>query len=398
MLSHVKTPFYIIDEKRLENNYFSMKQSFQKKFENLIIGYSFKTNSLPWILNWMRKKGAYAEVVSEEEYELALKVGYEDKNIIFNGPVKGSDMLQRALDSAAIVNLDSFSEIDWISKNIPENQNIKIGLRVNFDLENVCPNESMMGEEPGRFGFNVENGSFDKALKALEKMKNVKVTGLHLHNSTKTKSLKVFTEISKKAGKLAGLLKDKIEYIDIGGGFFGDKPGAPTFDEYARCMEKIKDYINIKNITLIIEPGAALIASPISFVCEAVDIKEVKGKKIITTDGSCHNINPAMSGVKFMIDTDSQEENIVNEQIICGYTCIEKDRMAVLKKYKEIKKRNRIIFYNTGSYSMSLSPLFIKYYPAVIVKSTSDKYFYAREKWSVEEYINKCFFDNEKEV
>lgn len=398
MLPNIKTPFYILDEKKLKNNYYNMKNSFEKKWKNLIIGYSFKTNSLPWLLNWMRKNGAYAEVVSEEEYELALKVGYEDKNIIFNGPVKGIKMFKRALSKGAIVNIDSFSEINWILNNLPQNEKVKVGLRVNFDLEKCCPNESMMGEEPGRFGINVENGSFNKALKMIKESGNIKVAGLHLHNSTKTKSLKIFSQLVKKAGELLPLINNELEYIDLGGGFFGDKPGTPSFDEYASEMAEIGKYINDQKTMLIIEPGAALIASPVSFVCKVVDIKDVKNKRIITTDGSCHNINPSMSGVKFMIDADSMKENKITEQIICGYTCIEKDRMAVLKDYKEIEIGNNMIFYNTGSYSMSLSPLFIKYFPAVIVKSIDDKYFYARKAWSVEDYMMDSFLENEEEI
>lgn len=55
----------------------------------------------------------------------------------------------------------------------------------------------------------------------------------------------------------------KIEYLDMGGCLFGDKPGAPTFDEYASTIVNVFKHYQIPSKTLLImEPGAALVASP----------------------------------------------------------------------------------------------------------------------------------------
>ena len=53
-----------------------------------IIGYSYKTNYLPSLIKEMSNLGAYAEVVSRLEYDLALKIGVKPNKIIFNGPLK----------------------------------------------------------------------------------------------------------------------------------------------------------------------------------------------------------------------------------------------------------------------------------------------------------------------
>lgn len=395
-LPNINTPYYVINEEKLRKNFYNMKSSFGKNFRNLIIGYSFKTNSLPWILNWMKEHGAYAEVVSKEEYELALCVGFSDSTIIFNGPVKERNVLKRALLSGAIVNLDSFEEIEYILNSIQVEETIRIGLRVNFDLESYCPGETIMGDEPGRFGFNIENGSLERAINILKKYKNIKVEGIHLHNSTKTKSLKVFDAIVEKAIEASRKIGNKLKYIDIGGCFYGDKPGAPSFVEYADTLSKLNEYFD-NDVKIILEPGAALIASPVEFICKVVDVKEVKNRKIITTDGSCHNINPTMSGVKFYIESDSTSKISIKNQVVCGYTCIEKDRMAYLNDFPELKKDNIIKFYNVGAYSMALQPLFINYYPAVVVLKNG-QFYYARMPWGINEYMAKCFINEQKEV
>ena len=86
--------------------------------------------------------------------------------------------------------------------------------------------------------------------------------GIHGHHSTKTKSLNVFRAICNKILEVSEDIIDDIEYIDMGGCIFGDKPGAPSFKEYADTICDILEETFDKNkVTLILEPGAALIAS-----------------------------------------------------------------------------------------------------------------------------------------
>lgn len=389
----LETPCYILSESRLVNNYDELVKAFTKRWNNFIVGYSFKTNSLPYVLTLLKNKGAYAEVVSEPEYRLALKVGYDAEKIIINGPYKGFKALEECLNNGAIVNLDSFHEVEWIKNNKPTEGKVwKVGLRINFDLESNCKSETIMGEEPGRFGFNMENGSFEKAIKELKNISYIKIVGLHGHHSTRTKSLNIFKVISKKLCDAGRLLDNNIEYVDIGGCIFGDKPGAPTFDEYAEVITDIleKEY-DKKKVALILEPGAALIASPFKYLCKVIDKKDVFDSRIVTTDGSCIHIDPQMHGIKFYQECYGSGEIFNDRQIISGFTCIEKDRMAIVSNECELKENDHVLFYNTGAYSMALSPLFIQYYPNVYLESDNEIKI-IRKAWSVEDYITNCIY------
>lgn len=382
------TPCYILDESKLCNNYDSLEKAFKKRWGNFKVGYSYKTNSLPWILNFMKKKGAYAEVVSEPEYRLALKLGYKPSEVIINGPYKGYEAIREILEDGGIVNLDSFHEIEWLKENKPKMKKIwEVGLRINFDLEKKCPNETIMGKEPGRFGFNIENGSFKKALDILHELDYVKVVGIHGHHSTKTKSLNIFKAITKEIVNVSREILNDIKYIDIGGCIFGDKPGAPTFEEYAEVIcSNLEKVFDKDKVSLILEPGAALVASPFKYLCKVIDKKDVAEKRIVSTDGSLIHIDPQMHGINFYYETHSLSNRMISNQIISGFTCIEKDRMAFCENGKELNIGDYVMFYNTGAYSMALSPLFIQYYPAIYVER-EDEIIIARKPWSVDEYI-----------
>ena len=96
-LEGLRTPCFLVDEKELKANILDFQDALKNNFDKYIIGYSYKTNSLPYIINKVKELGCYAEVVSDTEYALALEIGYDKKNIIFNGPIKGEEFFKSAV-------------------------------------------------------------------------------------------------------------------------------------------------------------------------------------------------------------------------------------------------------------------------------------------------------------
>ena len=79
------TPYFLIDKQILDHYWSMLQESLSSSWGNFQIGYSFKTNSLPWLVKYVKEKGAYAEVVSADEYSLAKYLGFENHQIIYNG-------------------------------------------------------------------------------------------------------------------------------------------------------------------------------------------------------------------------------------------------------------------------------------------------------------------------
>lgn len=367
-LSSLRTPFYAIDKERLLDNLRQMRESFGSVWEGPVrIGYSVKTNSLPWILSLLFKEKVSAEVVSGQEYRLAKEIGFSDADIIYNGPVKDRETFFEALRGGAVVNIDNSAEIAWVKEAVSMGiRNIKLGIRFNFFLEKECPGQTVPGDQYGRFGFNLENGSFENAVKELSGLKEVQIAGLHAHNSTKTKSLDIFSALSRKCAFLIRQYKLTPDYIDIGGCFFGDKPGAPSYKEYAVSIKGGLTDVLTGTETLILEPGAALIASAVSYFCRVCNTRDVGEKRFVTTDGSCIHIDPLMHGIQYQKVLRTENDNkSLKEQILTGFTCMEMDRIGRFRDTAELRVNDLIEFQNCGAYTMALSPLFIGYFPAV---------------------------------
>lgn len=386
-----KTPYYVIDQKSLDDNFEKLERALKKHWSNYIIGYSYKTNALPWIIRHFDRLGCYAEVVSEEEYRLAKLVGVKKGNLIYNGPIKTKETFLEAIRDGCIVNIDSEREIDWLDE-LPRKNRV-IGIRVNFDIERMCPGQSQCPEEGGRFGFCYENGEFSKAVTMLQE-KGARVSGLHLHTSSKSRGLDIYRAIAVVACDIQKEFRLDLDYVDVGGGFFGGLPTKPQFDEYMALMADILSTQFDKGRTsLIIEPGMAVIGAPVRYVTTVIDVKDTQYNRFVVTDGSRTSIDPLMSKSSYFHSYErSADSSIVPKQIICGYTCMEHDRLFEAIEEPALLPGDRIIYDKVGAYTMCLTPLFIKYFPDVYVERDG-VFMKVREAWRPEDYLMKSILE-----
>ena len=388
----LKTPYYVINQNALDENYEKLKLALENHWRNSIIGYSYKTNALPWVIRHFDRLGCYAEVVSEEEYRLAKLTGVGKGNIIYNGPIKTRSSFLEAIQQGCIVNIDSQREISWLDALPVENR--AVGIRVNFDIEKMCPGQSQCPEEGGRFGFCYENGEFKKAVNALRD-KNVRIAGLHLHTSSKSRGLDIYRAIAEVACKLQEEYHFELDYIDVGGGFFGGLPTKPQFEEYMSLMAGILcSSFDKKRTTLIIEPGMAVIGASVRYVTTVIDVKDTQFGRFVVTDGSRTNIDPLMTKSSYFRTFERQSDApVLPKQIICGYTCMEHDRLFVAINEPALSPGDKIIYDKVGAYTMCLTPLFIRYFPDVYVEHNGNLKI-VRQAWGPEEYLMKSILED----
>lgn len=393
----LETPCYVIHKEELWQGIALLKASLAEYWENSIVGYSFKTNALPWALMQMKKAGFYAEVVSEDEYELAEHLGFT--HFIYNGPVKGKASFLRALKRGDLVNLDAKRELDWLEES--GLKAVNVGLRVNFDLEAECPGETTPGAAGGRFGFSYETGDLKAAIDRLAAM-GVKLSGLHLHVSSKTRSVRIYRALARMACRIKKEYDLKLDYIDIGGGYFGGMDDRPKFPDYMKAVrEELLEAFDQRETMLVVEPGTSLITPPIEYVTTVVDCKDTHVGRFVVTDGSRSDIDPLHAKSSYFHkllysaakENEASDRKIFKEQVICGYTCMENDRLFTVQEKAELLPGDQLSFQKTGGYTMCLTPLFIRYFPAVYVEE-EESYTCVREHWRAEDYVRKSHYED----
>ncbi len=358
--------WYILDLEKFSQNYKEFGNVFKKIYPNTEIAYSYKTNYIPEICKVVKSKGGFAEVVSEMEYDLAIKIGVEPKKIIVNGPYKPEHALEKFLINGSVVNIDSYCEISLLKKLINKyKQNIfNIGLRCNFEFSGISVS---------RFGFDVEDAKFYKLVEELKNIKNIRIINLHCHYPNR--ELQLFGERADKILKLYRKLfkGDQLLWIDIGGGLGG------KLDEHLKSqigvdIAEYKDYAKLiatkfekefrydkQKPLLILEPGTALVADTMQFVCKVIEIKKIRNNYFAVVTGSKVNFHPMASKINLPVKAYGKEKahRTYYESIdISGYTCMEGDYLY--RNYEgELKIGDYLVFDNVGSYSIVFKPPFI---------------------------------------
>ena len=399
-MRQLQTPFFKINEKDLLYDITLLRESLEENWGNFIMGYSVKTNSLPWLLSYLKEQGFYAEVVSKTEYDLVTRLGFPGKKIIYNGPIKDKKVFESILLAGGYINLDSNYELDWMEELsvLYPNRHFKIGLRVNCDLAAICPGEILAEEEGGRFGYCYENGVLKSAIDRLCALSNVWVSGLHLHSSTKSRTVQVFGALAKMAVTIAKEYDLSLDYVDMGGGYFGGRDDKPDYRDYfAEICKELSVHFDPQKTILIAEPGVSLISRASTFVTSVIDVKDIRNRKFVVTDGSRTNLNPLVTRHVYPhhieYSSDTSLRNIDPHQWICGATCMEYDKLFEIKDGTALKPGDKIIYDTAGGYTMCLNPLFINYFPAVYVEHEDGSIFTARDAWTNDEYMQKNYIE-----
>ena len=384
-MTELQTPCFVVHKDLLDGQLQLLRSALSTYWPNSIVAYSYKTNSLPWLIRYCQQSGCRAEVVSGDEYALGRHIGVAPDGFVYNGPIKTKETFLEALRGGSIVNLDTRRELKWLDELDPAGD-YKLGIRVNFDIEALCPGQSACGSEGGRFGFCYENGDLKQALDTVA-AKGLTVRCLHLHTSSKTRSIDIYRAIAETACRVAKEYDLQPDYLDIGGGFFGGLSNRPQFSDYLQEICPILEKVFDKDrTTLIVEPGMSLIGPAISYVSEVIDVKDTTYGRFVITDGSRTAIDPLMAKKSYFHRLEqAQPGPALGLQTICGFTCMEHDRLFRLENSPALSVGDRIIYEKVGAYTMCLSPLFIQYFPAVYLKDGND-FRMIRRHWTPEDY------------
>lgn len=355
--------FYLLDVGQFTKNFDELKKAFSDIYPNFNIAYSYKTNYTPLLCRKVNEKGGYAEVVSDMEMEIALRVGVSPEKIIWNGPYKSSAKVGELLLAGGTVNIDSAYELEMISDIARANPKtrLNVGLRCNFDIGDGVVS---------RFGFDTESEDFHRALSLFGKFGNLNLIGLQCHFATR--SLNTWRPRAERMLDLIDTVGHVPQHIDLGGGLFGKMHDSlkaqfdthiPSYEEYASAVAPLfaERFSSCgQKPLLLVEPGSALVGDCMKFVSKVVNIKNVRGKNIATVLGSIYNINPTLNKKNpplEIVETGNGGMHYTDLDF-GGFTCIESDYLY--RHYSgKLAVGDMAVFGNVGSYSVVLKPPFI---------------------------------------
>ena len=115
------------------------------------------------------------------------------------------------------------------------------------------------------------------------------------------------------------------------------------------------------------------------YLCSVLNIRDIRGQRVVTVDGSVVHINPFMNPhpTPFtMIDGGAETDM---EQIIGGSTCMELDRLYPRDIKNLVERDSKLLFHACGAYMSVHNSNFINAAPNIYLFENGD-YRLLREK------------------
>jgi diaminopimelate decarboxylase len=382
LVSQYGTPLYVVSENTLRKRVREFRDAFEKRSTPTIVAYSYKTNYLSAICAIIHQEGAWAEVVSGFEYDIARSLGVDGGNIIFNGPYKRDEELALALENKSLINVDSLDEINRIAKiGFERRRKVPIGIRVNAHLGYTIDREYKM--QWSRFGFNLESGEAFDAFKYASNLSSLEIRGIQIHMGTNMPDTGVYAQAAALMLDFIQTLGEKlglsIKYLDLGGGFacqdtpfslvIPDDWVVPPFDDYAGAICSILRERNLgkdNNLTLILEPGRALVAESV-FLLTRIVAKKVQSDTVSLVVDAGINLLPEAYYLKHKIEPIQNSDRRIMPIDIYGPLCMQVDQLGLGVEIPEPEVGDILVVRSVGAYNISHSIQFIQPRPGIVL-------------------------------
>lgn len=214
------TPFYLISQGQLRDNYRRLRQAFAS-VEGLETYYSVKSNFESIVLRTLAAEGCGAEISGTLDMELARRAGMQPSKVVFDGPCKPDADIRAAIEwGVRFINIESITEARAISRIAGEmGKTVRVGLRVDPVLAKPYY-DKVISTYKQKFGLPIDQA--EAAVVEIAKMPGLDFRGIMTHIGSQIFFPGRYLSAMEKIFDLVGRLERRgihIEEVNMGGGY-----------------------------------------------------------------------------------------------------------------------------------------------------------------------------------
>ncbi|MFQ3586035.1 MAG: diaminopimelate decarboxylase [Fimbriimonadaceae bacterium] len=311
------TPLYVVDEAHFRARIRRYRAAFRAARPKSELTFASKANSTLALLAIAAQEGCMIDVASEGELRAALAAGVPAGRCHLHGNNKSEGELRFAIASGINqIVVDNFGEIESLVRAGALEAKTELVLRLAPGVDPKTHAKISTGQADTKFGFNIADGSAERALlRCLELGLNV--VGVHCHVGSQLLDPEAQISGGELIAQFAVEMKSRhgfvSEVINVGGGLgvrYLDEDRPMDVEDYCRlvveAVEKALDGSGLDPL-LVQEPGRSLIAeSGLTLyrvgVRKTVPSREKGERTYLCVDGGlADNPRPALYGSRYAV-------------------------------------------------------------------------------------------------
>jgi len=378
----VQTPCYVYSHAAITSAFLAFSDALASYPHQIC--YAVKANSNLAVLNTLAKLQSGFDIVSGGELERVIAAGGNPQQVVFSGVGKTIPEIEKALLSNIFCfNVESQAELitlNFVAKKM--GKKAPIALRVNPNIDPMSHPYISTGLKESKFGIAID--SAHELYQQAQSLSHITLKGVACHIGSQITTLAPFIEALERILGLHMTLKASgihLSHIDIGGGLgvCYEKEAPPTPLQYASALTGL---LKDSGLTLIIEPGRAMVAKAGILVTKVLYLKKSHEKNFCIVDCAMNDfMRPALYQAWQAISTIVQspkDETLLYD--VVGPVCESGDFLGK-DRALAVKQNDLLAIHDTGAYGFVMSSNYNSRpkAPEVMVKDGSFKIVRPRE-------------------
>ena len=365
------TPLLIYNISTVRENIRMFKDALRSYPKNSEVSYASKAFSSVAMYQIMEQEGISIDVVSGGELYIAKQAGFPSERINFHGNNKSRTELIDALDyGIGYFIVDNFHELDMLKELTNERQQTaKILIRVTPGVDADTHKYILTGNVDSKFGFDLESGQAEEAVRLAQTADYLQLDGLHMHIGSQIfesdSYVLAMTQILKHVKAWHAKFEFQLDIFNIGGGFGiqhipnGEVTSSKNqLEEIGRSLIELFDENDLPYPELWIEPGRSIVGEAGTTIYDLGSQKVLPDvRHYISVDGGmADNIRPAFYDAEYYAKlANRMNDEPVNTVSIAGKACESGDMLIWDLPLPEIKANDKLAVFNTGDYSFAMA-------------------------------------------
>ncbi|HKU42036.1 MAG TPA: diaminopimelate decarboxylase, partial [Polyangiales bacterium] len=388
--AHVGTPTFVYSQAALHDAYRGVDAALAEVPH--LVAYAVKANGNLAVLSRLARWGCGADIVSGGELARALRAGFAPDKIVFSGVGKTDGEIQAALQAGIrSLHVESTQEIEAVERIAQELGVVaRIALRVNPDVDAATHPYISTGLRSTKFG--IELGLARELVPRLLASKHLRLEGVACHIGSMVLSPEPIGDAVAITAEFAAECAGRgapITTVDAGGGWpilYGNEASdAASHALFGRTIiDGLRRGAGKRDLTLVVEPGRALVGDAGVLLTRVLYVKEQAGKRFVIVDAAMTElIRPALySAYHAITPVALAAAGGETPADVVGPVCESADFLAKDRALPPVKRGDLLVIRGTGAYSASMSSNYNSrpFAPEVLVDGAGFQVVRARQK------------------
>ena len=310
------TPLYLMDEDCIRarcRTYRSAVEAFARPGRIL---YASKAAAFLQMFRIAAEEGLSADVVSAGELYTAYKAGFPMENVWFHSSNKTDEDIAFAMEhGVGLFIVDNFEELEAIERIASERgTRQRILLRLTPGIDPHTFDAVATGKVDSKFGFGMETGAADQAVRRALAAPHLLLGGFHCHVGSQVFDSDVFLRSASILFAFMAKVRSQYGYtadqLDLGGGYGVRYLAGDPVPDYAASIRKIGAHIDAlcqgfdyPAPEISLEPGRSIVGDAGLTVYTVGMVKRIPNvRNYVSVDGGMtDNIRYALYGAPYTV-------------------------------------------------------------------------------------------------